>query len=192
MLKARLVLLMSFLVIACGQTDPLAQPGVIRLSEAFTADFELTDHHGAPATDERFAGKPMFIYFGFATCPDVCPAALSVMSASLEAMGPEAEKIQPLFITIDPERDTAEALKAHLAFDPRILGLTGTAEQAEQARKNLKLYAQKRPMPDSALEYTMDHQSMFYIVDSDGAVPIALKDSMLPEDIADILSEFIK
>ena len=165
---------------------------MIQLSEAFTADFTLIDYDGNEATDERFAGKPMLIYFGFASCPDVCPAALSIMSAALEQMGPAAEGLQPLFITIDPERDTPEMLKAHLAFDPRILGLTGTVEQIEVARTNMKVYAKKVAMPGSALGYTMDHQSMFFVVNAAGEVKIALKDHMAPADIANVLKTYVK
>ncbi|WP_306251581.1 SCO family protein [Parvularcula sp. IMCC14364] len=180
-------ILMTLALIGCSNDDPLRQPGVIELSDAFSAEFELVDHNGQPATDKRFEGKPMLIYYGFASCPDVCPAALSTMSASLEAMGRQDEKIQALFITIDPERDTQEILKAHLAFDDRILGLTGTPENISASTKAMRVYTQKVPMPESALGYTMDHQSQFYFVDSDGEVRYAMLDSMLPGDIARLL-----
>ncbi|MCI5047526.1 MAG: SCO family protein [Aquisalinus sp.] len=180
------VLLILFLL-GCSNEDPLRQQGVIQLSDAFAADFDLVDHFGEKATDERFEGKPMLIYFGFASCPDVCPAALSTMSASLEAMGRDDDKIQALFITIDPERDTRKVLKAHLAFDERILGLTGTQENITASTKAMRLYTKRVPMPNSALGYTMDHQSQFYFVDARGDVQYALVDSMLPGDIARIL-----
>ena len=133
----------------------------------------------------------MLIYYGFASCPDVCPAALSVMSASLDEMGASAEKLQPLFITVDPERDTPELLKAHLAFDPRIVGLTGTEEQAQTARENMKVFAKKVELPDSALGYTVDHQSLFYVVDATGEAKLALNDKMAPKDIAAVLKDFV-
>lgn len=175
----------------CDSKDPTANPGVIELSDAFEAEFDLVDENGEPAPDDRFRGKPVFAYFGFASCPDVCPAALSVMSASLDAMGADAENVQALFITVDPERDTPEALKAHLSFDERILGLTGTWDQAADARTAMKVYAQKVPLPESALGYTMDHQSLFYVIDSEGTPVLALEDSMAPADIAAILKLFV-
>ncbi|MCI5043771.1 MAG: SCO family protein [Aquisalinus sp.] len=180
-------ILLTLLLLGCSNEDPLRQQGVIELSDAFSADFDLIDHFGDSATDERFEGKPMLIYYGFASCPDVCPAALSTMSASLEAMGRDDDKIQALFITIDPERDTQEVLKAHLAFDERILGLTGPQENISASTKAMRVYTKKVPMPESALGYTMDHQSQFYFVDSSGSVRYALVDSMLPGEIARIL-----
>lgn len=186
-----LIIVFMLALTGCEKADPLTQPGVITLSSAFSAEFSLTDQFGMPASDERFEGKPMLLYFGFASCPDVCPAALSVMSAALEVLGKDADKVQALFITIDPERDSAATLKSHLAFDPRILGLTGTLEQTEAARKAMKVYAQKVPLPDSALVYTMDHQSMFYIVDSDGVPQIALRDTVSPDLIKQVIREFV-
>ena len=169
---------------ACGSGEPEAQRGVIALNSLFEAEFDLTDMNGQPATDERFAGEPMLIYYGFSTCPDVCPAALGVMQASLDALGKDAARIQPLFITVDPERDTPERLAAYLAFDDRVLGLTGTVKEAEAARDGLKVFAAKVPMPDSAMGYTMDHQSMFYLTDAGGTPLVALDDGMAPEAIA--------
>ncbi len=179
-------------VVACTRSDPMQQPGVIELSNVFKADFDLVDHNGQPATDERFAGKSLLIYFGFASCPDVCPAALSVMSASMEELGKDAEKIQPLFISVDPERDTPEVLKAHLAFDERILGLTGDLEAVSAALKGMKgLPPKKQLMPDSALEYQVQHLRMFYFVDAQGSPQIALLDSMAPREMAGVLKALV-
>ena len=184
------VALAALFLAACGagQSD-LPRAGVIELNSLFDADFALTDMHGEPATDERFEGEPMLIYFGFSTCPDVCPAALGVMQAALDEMGAEADAIQPLFITVDPERDTPERLAAYLAFDERILGLTGTPEEAKAARDALKVFAAKVPMPDSAMVYTMDHQSMFYLTDAGGQPLVALDDGMAPKDIAGAIKD---
>ena len=178
--------LAALMLAACGGQDAdLPRPGVIELNSLFDADFALTDMHGMPATDERFEGEPMLIYFGFASCPDVCPTALGVMDAALGALGEDAERVQPLFITVDPERDTPEALARYLqAFDAPILGLTGTPEEAEAARDALKVFAAKVPMPDSAMGYTMDHQSMFYLTDAGGQPLVALDDGMAPDAIA--------
>ncbi len=182
---------LCFTLIACSAENALKRPGVIELSTSFTADFNLIDHDGEVATDERFEGKPMLLYFGFASCTDVCPAALSVMSATLEEMGPDAKKIQPLFITIDPERDTPDVLKAHLGFDPRIMGLTGRQEQIDAIIKSMRVYVKKVSMPDSALGYSMDHQSIFFFVDKAGNPTYALQDTMAPTDMAAALKALV-
>ncbi|MEM0927729.1 MAG: SCO family protein [Pseudomonadota bacterium] len=173
---------LSLTLAACGDSGPV--PGEITLTDAFVADFDLVDHNGEAASDERFEGKPMLIYFGFTHCPDVCPASLSVMTASLDALGSKADQIQPLFITVDPERDTPEALRQHLSFDDRILGLTGEAEALETARKNLRMFAAKVPLDDSALGYTMDHQSLFFLIDRQGNAVRAFDDGMDPRVLA--------
>lgn len=179
-------------VSACSKGDPTAHSGVIELSDAFSADFDLVDHNGEAATDERFEGKPLFAYYGFASCPDVCPAALSRMSATLDALGRDAARVQPVFITVDPERDTPEVLKTHLAFDERILGLTGDPANVTAAREAMKVYAARVPMEDSALGYTMDHQSLFYLIDSAGVPVFAMEDTMAPADIAAVIEMWIE
>ena len=97
---------------------------------AFRADFELTDHQGMVQTDEDFAGRWMLVFFGFANCPDVCPTTLAEVAAVMDALGSDATQVQPLFISIDPERDTPQQLAEFVpAFDANIIGLTGTADQ---------------------------------------------------------------
>lgn len=182
--------MLPLLLAACGQKE-LPVRGEIALNSMFDAEFELTDHFGDAASDERFEGKPMFIYFGFTTCPDVCPAALGHMTAALDRLGKEADGLHPLFITVDPERDNAERLKNHLAYDERILGLTGSAEALEAARDAMNVYAAKVPLPDSAMEYTVDHQRLFYLTDADGVPVVAMPDSTAPEDLARILKRYL-
>ncbi|GAB4522318.1 MAG: SCO family protein [Amphiplicatus sp.] len=176
---------------ACDQNAPetaIPEEAVIRLSEQFSSDFALIDQNGRPVADEDFRGRTMVVYFGFATCPDVCPLALGLLSAALDALSEEErERLAPVFITVDPERDTPEALKAYLAFDARITGLTGDAEAARKARESFKVYATQRPLPDSALGYTMDHSSLFYVVDPQGQPQIAVHDTVNAEQLAAIL-----
>lgn len=179
------------LVAACSDSTPIAGEIDLQDNDFFSAEFDLVDMYGEPASDERFEGKPMLIYFGFTSCPDVCPAALGVMVATLDAMGRDAERLQPLFITVDPERDTPEALKAHLAFDPRILGLTGTEAQTEEARDNMRLFASVVPLKDSAARYTVDHQSMFFLVDANGEVIRGFDDMTPPVELAKRLKTFL-
>ncbi len=191
------LMLTAFGVSACGDGGfgasgtPTPKRGEISLNTRFAAEFDLIDHTGAPATDERFEGEPMLIYFGFTACPDVCPEALGKMTATLDRLGNRATQVHPLFITVDPKRDDPERLRDHLAYDGRILGLTGSEEALSAARDALNVYAAEVPLADSAMGYTVDHQRLFYIVDAEGAPVKAVPDSMPAEDIAEILSRYI-
>jgi protein SCO1 len=129
--------------------------------------FALIDHTGKPRTDADFRGKFLLIYFGYSYCPDVCPTDLQQIGLALDGLGVAAEAVQPIFITVDPERDTA----AHLAdyvplFHPRLIGLTGSAEQIRSVALAYKVYYAKYP-PDSR-DYVIDHSSFVYLVDKAG------------------------
>lgn len=128
--------------------------------------FELVDETGRTVTDQTFRGKWMLMFFGFTYCPDVCPTTLNDIAVALDRLGDEASGIQPLFITVDPERDTPEVIADYTAaFDDRILGLTGTAEQIEAAAKVYRVYFSKVPQGDT---YTMDHSAIVYLMGPDG------------------------
>lgn len=171
---------------SCGQKrEPLSGEGVIRLSDQFEADFALVDQNGALMRDEDLNGRAAIVYFGFATCPDVCPLALGRMTAALNLLSPkELEGVVPLFITVDPDRDTPEALKTYLAFDDRIIGLTGDRAAIEHAKAGFKVFAEPQAVADSAVGYTMQHSSLFYIVEKSGRLGYALNDLLTPEEIA--------
>lgn len=128
--------------------------------------FTLIDQDGRTVTDQTYRGKWLVVFFGFTHCPDVCPTALNDMSLVLDALGPRGEALQPLFITVDPERDTAEFLRDFTAaFHPRIVGLTGTPAQIEEAAKAYRVYYKKVPQGES---YTMDHSAITYVIGPDG------------------------
>lgn len=183
MLRTNYLIPALFLVAAaCSEGAP--PRGEMQLNKAFSAEFDLVDMNGEPASDERFEGKPMLIYFGFTSCPDVCPAALGVLHATLNELGADAEKIQPLFITVDPERDTPERLTQHLSFDGRILGLTGSEDELKDARDRMRVFAAKVPLEDSAAGYTVDHQSLFFLTDAAGQPILAFNDNMDPAVLA--------
>ena len=129
--------------------------------------FTLTAHTGERVSDKAFRGKYMLVAFGFTFCPDVCPAQLQVMSAALDDMGPEAERIQPLFITIDPERDTAARLADYMANFPRLIGLTGSSEEIAAVAKAYHVWYEKVEEAGSA-DYLMDHTSITYLMDPEG------------------------
>ena len=134
-----------------------------------TSDFELVDQAGRTVRAEDLNGKWQLVFFGFTFCPDICPTTLTNVSAVLEELGPATTgKLQPLLITVDPERDTPEVLKDYLtSFDPRILGLTGTPEQVQRALRSFRVYASQRPLEEGG--YTVDHSTFLYLMDPQGA-----------------------
>lgn len=138
--------------------------------------FRLVDQEGRTVTEADLKGRPTLVFFGFTRCPDICPTALYEISQAFEAMGGDAAKAQALFVTVDPERDTPEALKNYLSsFSPQIRGLTGSPEAVQAMTKEYKVYARKAPTKDG--DYTMDHTAIVYLMDRNGVfvAPINLK-----------------
>ena len=133
--------------------------------------FSLIDHNGKPVTQKDFAGRYMLIYFGYTYCPDICPAELQVISAALDELGAKADIIQPVFVTIDPERDTPEVMKDYVGnFHSRLIGLTGTTEQIAAMAKAFRVYyAKARQAGDKGNDYLMDHSSIIYLMGPDGS-----------------------
>lgn len=131
--------------------------------------FTLVDHTGKTVTDKDFRGRYMLVYFGFTNCPDVCPSGLQVMAAALDKVGAKADQVTPIFITVDPERDTPEQLAAYVSsFHPRLVGLTGSQEQLAAALKAYRVYAKKVDDPKSTAGFTYDHTSIMYLMDRNG------------------------
>ncbi|WP_119678715.1 SCO family protein [Indioceanicola profundi] len=129
--------------------------------------FALTDHTGAAVTDADYQGKFRLIFFGFTFCPDICPTELQVMAQALDVLGPAAEDVKPLFVTIDPERDTPAQLAEYVSlFDDRITGLTGTPEQIADIARKYRVYYAKAP--GDAETYLMDHSTYTYLMGPDG------------------------
>ena len=133
---------------------------------AIGGPFALTDQNGKRVTDQDLRGKPTIIYFGFAYCPDVCPTSLLLMQTGVDQLGPAAAgKVNMVFITVDPERDTPQSLKEYVGqFGPTMVGLTGTQDQVAAAAKAFRVYYQKVPGKEGA-PYLMDHSSIFYLMD---------------------------
>ena len=130
--------------------------------------FALTDHHGKRRTDADFRGRLMLVYFGYTYCPDVCPTDLLQIGLAMKKLGPAAKSVQPLFITLDPERDTARHLAGYvLHFDPRLLGLTGTAAATSAAADAYKVYYKKVPGLSPGA-YSVDHTAFIYLMDRKG------------------------
>ena len=132
--------------------------------------FTLTDHTGKQVTEADFQGTNTLIFFGYTYCPDICPTSLTEISAAMDALGPLAEKVTPVLVTVDPERDTVDVLKDYVAhFHPRVVGLTGTVEQIKQTAKAYRVYYAKVPSESgNADDYLMDHSSVIYLMGPGG------------------------
>ena len=153
--------------------------------------FSLIDKDSKPVSDKDFLGKPMLIYFGYTMCPDVCPTSLSLMGAAMEEVEkqePEiARKIQPIFISIDPTRDTPKLMGEYAAsggFAKGLVGLTGSEEQIKAAARAYKVGYRKADAAKSAANYTMDHTSLIYLVDSKGKLATFFSDGGNPQEMA--------
>ena len=132
--------------------------------------FELTDHTGKPRTERDFRGRLMLVYFGFTWCPDICPTDLQAIGLALDKLGTDGDSVQPLFITVDPERDTAEHLADYVKlFHPRLIGLTGSLDAIRKTADAYKVYYAKvdPPKGDSGY-YTVDHTAYIYLMDREG------------------------
>ena len=131
--------------------------------------FTLTDHTGKRVTDQNFRGRTTLVFFGFTFCPDVCPSALQVVSAALEKLGPKADRFVPLFVSVDPERDTPMQLASYVqSFHPRLVGLTGTPAEIDAVVKAYRVYVRKVTDAKSTAGYTIDHTSLVYVMGPDG------------------------
>lgn len=169
-----------------GADMPAPSAGGIQLAQgvALGGPFTLVDHTGRTVTERDFAGRPLLVYFGFTYCPDVCPTELGTIAAALDAMGTAGERVTPVFVSIDPERDTPAAMADYVArFHPRMVGLTGSAEQVAQAARAYRVYYAKVRPRDSS-DYLMDHSSFIYLVGPDGRVRSLFRPETTPEAIA--------
>tara|TARA_R110000868_G_scaffold197663_3_gene443903 strand:+ start:1609 stop:2217 length:609 start_codon:yes stop_codon:yes gene_type:complete len=159
---------------------------------AFGADFELTDHQGTVRTDDDFAGQWLLVFFGFTNCPDICPMTLAEIAAVMDGLGENASRIQPLFITIDPERDTPEALADFVPrFDAGIIGLTGTPEQIGQTADSFHIYYDKIEEAAAPDGYTMGHSSQLFLFDQSGGYAASWQYGTPAEEILTDLRERI-
>lgn len=151
--------------------------------------FELVNQDGRTVTQADFAGKLMLVYFGFTYCPDICPAELLVMSQALDALGDQASQVVPVFITVDPKRDTPEKMKEYVAaFHPSFVGLTGSEEQVSAAAKAYRVYyryAAAKPGGELGDDYRVDHTSYVYLMDREGKYLAHFVQGQGPETIAE-------
>ncbi len=184
--------LMGLAVIACSP-KPSFKNVDITGSKAFGNDFNLLDPDGKARTLSDFKGKAVVIFFGYTQCPDVCPTTLTEMQQVMTLLGPQADKVQVLFITVDPDRDTAAILKQYVpAFDKRFLGLRPADQVAlEKVAKDFMIYYKQVP-GTSANSYTIDHTAGSYAFDPEGHLRLYIKHAQGPEILAQDLKELLK
>ena len=153
----------GLIAILLGRYLDREQGGLVSIG----GSFDLVDQRGETVTEVALKGHPSLIYFGYTFCPDVCPTTLFDASSWMRALGPDADRLKFYFVTVDPERDTRTAIAEYLsAFDPRMIGLTGSPEAVEKALKAFRVYSRKIPADDGG--YTMDHTASVYMLDADG------------------------
>ncbi len=185
------VIAAALLLAACGPAAPTFK-GADITGASFGREFALADHHGKARTLADFRGKAVAIFFGFTQCPDVCPTALSTLAEAMRRLGPDAARVQVLFVTVDPERDTAELLSRYVpAFHPSFLGLYGDAEATARVAKEFKILYQKVPGPTPDT-YTMDHSAGLYLFDPQGRLRVFESHGQGAEAIAHDLRELLK
>jgi protein SCO1 len=183
MRRAATLLVAAFavaLLAGCGPDGPKFKASDITGS-SFGRDFALTDHTGKPRTLADFRGKAVVMFFGYTQCPDVCPTTLGTLAEAMKALGPDADRVQVLFVTVDPERDTQALLSQYVpAFDPRFVGLYGDAAATERVAKEFKVIYQKQPGPSPG-SYTVDHSAGVYVFDPQGRLRLYVSHGQGPD-----------
>ena len=184
-------LLATFMLMACSTPPPFKAKPVpdSPVAPAFT----LTDQYGTQRSLSDFKGKVVSLFFGFTHCPDICPTHLARQAEVVRQLGPQAEQVAVLFVTLDPERDTPAALKTYMdAFDSRFIALTGSTEQTSKVAKQYKIFWQKTPLPDSALVYTIDHTTNSFVIDQTGRLRLVVPHEMSAADVTHDLKLMIE
>jgi protein SCO1/2 len=182
---AGLVVFSAAIFLVAGKS-PVPTPA----ASAIGGPFRLVDHNGRVVTDEGLKGKPFLVFFGFTHCPDVCPTTLFEVSEILTRLGSDAERVNALFVTVDPERDTAEKLKDYLSsFHPQLRGVTGTPAEIAVIEKAYRVYAKKVPLESGG--YTMDHTALVYLMDKEGRFVAPFNMKRTPEEAARELRRYL-
>jgi protein SCO1/2 len=179
----------SLLLAACDSGPKFKSTDISGVD--YGRSFELTDHNGRPRRLEDFRGKALVVFFGFTQCPDVCPTTLADVAEALKKLGPEdAKRVQVLFVTVDPERDTPDLLQKYVtAFDPNFLALYGDAAATQRTAKEFKVYYEKRKQGDS---YTVDHSAQTYVIDPQGRLRLFVRQERITSDLPDDLRILLK
>lgn len=167
-------IILALTLAGCGVSSPQFRNTDVTGADC-CRDFELTDHHGKARTLADFRGKVVVIFFGYTQCPDVCPTTMIEMKTAMQQLGADAQRVQVLFVTLDPERDTRELLANYVpVFDPGFLGLYGDQAMTARTAKEFRVFFQKQPGP-TPTSYTVDHSAGSYIFDSQGKVRLFVR-----------------
>ncbi len=188
------ILAISFFTIAAHKPGPSSR-AVSSGTPLIKSGFALTDHTGRKRTDRDFSGRWQLVFFGFTHCPDVCPTSLSLMSQILDALGKDAQHIAPLFITVDPSRDTPEVLRQYLApFHSSIVGLTGSEDEVRSAAKSFRVYYSQFKQNGAPDGYLVNHSGYIYLMRPDGsyATHFSEKGDPLERIVASIMKRLVK
>ena len=176
---------------SCAPHGPQFQSSDVTGS-SFGRDFALHDPDGKERTLADFRGKAVVVFFGYTQCPDVCPTTLAALAEAMKQLGPEADRVQVLFITVDPDRDTSDLLSKYVpAFDWRFLGLRGNADETARTAKEFKILYQKQPGASPG-SYTMDHSAGTFIFDPQGKLRLYVGVAQGPDVFAHDLRELLK
>lgn len=165
-------------------------PGITGMQgPAIGGPFTMTGQDGKPISDRDLRGHPFLVFFGYTHCPDVCPTELFQLSEMLKALGPD-KAVKVLFVSVDPERDTPAVMKDYVSnFDPRIIGVTGSAEETAAMEKSFRVYSRKVPGKDG--EYSMDHTAIIYLMDKEGRFVNAFNVEQPPQAAAQELAKYL-
>ena len=181
MLRATLLVVVAVALVAC---QPQKFNSVDITGSSIGPDFSLADHTGARRTLADFRGKVVVLFFGFMNCPDVCPTTLSEMAAVKKNLGRDGDRVQVIFVTLDPERDTAALLAQYVpAFDPTFLGLRGSVQETAAVAKDFKIFYQKVPGAQAS-SYTLDHTAASFVFDPEGRIRLFVRYGMEADLIA--------
>lgn len=191
----------SVFLAACDKVNPAASKpeapqakfnAVDITGAAYARELALTDYNGQPRTLKDFKGKVVFVFFGFTQCPDVCPTTMAELAEVRRRLGKDGDRVQGVFVTVDPERDTAQVLKGYLqSMDPSFVGLRGSLAQTEAVAREFKVFYQKVPTKDGG--YTMDHTAGAFVFDPEGRVRLFVRYGLgadaLTADIKQLLAQ---
>ncbi len=191
MKKFLLVLLACFLL-ACGHSQVPAELYGADIGGAdFVGDFDLLDHHGAKRQLTDYQGKLVVLFFGYTHCPDVCPTAMADMAKMMKLLGSDANQVQVLFVTLDPERDSQQVLAKYVpSFDERFVGLYGNAQQTAEVTKTYKVFFEKKDVAGKS-GYTIDHSAGAFVFDKAGKVRIYFRNGQKPNEMASDLKQLL-
>ncbi len=195
---ARLILWIAVVALAAGllgyRIVSVTRPAPAASAADVGGPFTLTAHTGARVTEADFRGRPMLVFFGFTYCPDVCPLTLQKLSIALDALDADGDAFQPIMISVDPERDTPEALAAYVdsnGFPDQLIGLTGSLDEIRAAAKAYRVHFEKSEDPDSTASYTVDHTSIIYLMDDEGRFVKPFTHAQTPAQIAEGLRTYL-